>query len=179
MGYTHYYYPKMEKDPVAWDKFCAVVNKIIELAEGCRSATAGGYHCGDTVHLVYECDTDKAPEVSKEMVRFNGAGGLGHETFLVAFTPDPTYDRPADWCPGSHFAFTKTARKPYDVAVVACCMAGKCLGVFGDWASDGERSDHVQGRALFLEAMEAAGLEIENEDYQIEEDEPEEEEVEE
>jgi hypothetical protein len=49
-------------------------------------------------------------------------------------------------------------------------MAGKALGVFGDWASDGDRSEHLQGRALFLEAMEAAGFDVEDDNYQIPEE---------
>ena len=59
--------------------------------------------------LCYELDQiRKAPQVTPEMVRFNGRGDDGHETFL--------FDVNGGW------AFTKTSRKPYDLAVCECLL---------------------------------------------------------
>lgn len=138
MGYTHYWYKKPELDATRWAAFVADCRKIIEAVDGTTSETAGGYHKDDAVRLVYEYDeVKKKPELSPDLVRFNGAGGLGHETFyferVVAKGDMGTVRN------GRVFSFCKTARKPYDVAVTACLIAAKhCFGDDIKISSDGD-----------------------------------------
>lgn len=57
----------------------------------------------------------KPPEVTGDLIRFNGWKDEGHETFMVTREkPDngPSWDKDT-----SSFDFCKTARKPYDLAV--------------------------------------------------------------
>ena len=69
------------------------------------------------------------------MIRFNGKGEEGHETFML--TPD-----------SQEFNFCKTAQKPYDIVVVAilCLLAHHTSGV--TVSSDGGISDWTDGLAL-------------------------------
>jgi hypothetical protein len=60
----------------------------------------------------YEWNDTKEPLVTDTVVQFNGVGDNGHETFY--FDIADTY-KASD---GQHFAFCKTARKPYDVVVM-------------------------------------------------------------
>jgi hypothetical protein len=69
--------------------------------------------------LRYESDSDQPPEFTDQVVRFNGVGDDGHETFEVprALEPEPWQQSQR----GLWFNFCKTARKPYDLAV-CCCL---------------------------------------------------------
>lgn len=61
----------------------------------------------DGFKLAFEYDEpEREPVFSENLIRFNGVGDEGHETFVV--TPS-----------ARDFEFCKTARKPYDTAVVA------------------------------------------------------------
>ena len=82
MGYTHYFELKADLT----DEVLRDVEKVIEKYPD----------------LVLECDCDEPPLVSKELIRFNGRGEDGHETFLI---------KP------HHHVFCKTNKKPYDLAV--------------------------------------------------------------
>lgn len=93
------------------------------------------------VKIRYECDIDKVPEVSDTMIRFNGNGNDGHETFIL-FKQKPKGE---SWQrnPKEYFYFCKTARKDYDVAVglVLLRAAKNAPGVLkissdGDWEND-------------------------------------------
>lgn len=82
MGYTHYFELKADLT----DEVLRDVERVIEKYPD----------------LVLECDCDEPPLVSKELIRFNGRGENGHETFFL--TPH-------------YYAFCKTNKKPYDLAV--------------------------------------------------------------
>jgi hypothetical protein len=94
--------------------------------------------------LCYECnDTERGPMVSEEMVRFNGKGEAGHETFRFALS-----DRAV-----SLSEFCKTARKPYDIAVCECLLVLNALipslevhsDGFSGTLADQEENPHLDG----------------------------------
>jgi len=101
------------------------------------------YCTAKKIELAFECDIPKPPEVSNEMIRFNGVNGEGHETFIFfkKMPKEISSDKSS-----RHFYFCKTARKPYDLAVCLVLLslaqhAPKSveLGSDGDW--DGEWTD--------------------------------------
>ena len=127
MGYTHYWTPSsFSADDSTW-------NALMEFA---KKLTAW---CEDNgVVLRYEYyEADEPPCINEEMIRFNGYDEEGHETFLIH------RDDQAD------FNFCKTARKPYDIAVVAMLFAMNALSPTFDWRSDGDSEDHAMGKQLF------------------------------
>lgn len=131
MGYTHYWTVERDLTDNEWDRLSGLFQKIINRSRDFNAP------------LVYEYDQpEKGPEVSKSFVRFNGIGGDGHETFLFS----------RDACP---FSFCKTARKPYDAAVVACLIAA--ANEFPDavsFRSDGISEEHADGLRLFNAATD-------------------------
>jgi hypothetical protein len=113
MGYTHYWTnkPRTEK---SWKSFTAACKKLHKNLPK-TTDTAGGYHEDDPLEIAGGLGEGK-PLFNKNMVWFNGKDDerdLGHETFCVQNT-----EHKADW------SFCKTARKPYDLLVVACLIAG-------------------------------------------------------
>ncbi len=132
MGYTHYYYIKPTLDKKKFKAFAKDVQKLIENAD---------------VPLAFECDqTDKKPQIDNEIVRFNGHGNDGHETFML--TRKTKVIRGLD-VKGMAFNFCKTACKPYDKYVTACL-------VLANWhfdkdikvSSDGDIADWQEGIEL-------------------------------
>lgn len=91
-------------------------------------------------------DSASAPEVTKDHIWLNGddKDDQGHETFGIKVDD-------------SEFNFCKTARKPYDVVVVAICIYLKSLGIF-DWSSDGDVKDHKEGGDLLLKCLPSANV---------------------
>jgi hypothetical protein len=72
-------------------------------------------HCkSKKIKLAFECDIPQPPKVDNEMIRFNGVGNEGHETFIM-FKKKPVEKICSD--KSRYFYFCKTARKPYDLAV--------------------------------------------------------------
>jgi len=116
MGYTHYWNQRPDREykpsPETIQTFVKDAKKVIRKY---RSI------------LCYESDSQKtAPICTDNLVRFNGRGSDGHETFM--FSIDLLY---ADSC--------KTEHKPYDAAVVA--MLRLIIKHFGYWVivhSDGD-----------------------------------------
>lgn len=114
MGYTHYWGFRQAPTKAEWKKAIDLCKKIIKACN---------------VPVQFEYDVKKTPELSEDLIRFNGVEDDGHETFYV----QPIV---------SDFNFCKTARKPYDLVVCACLIAMK--KTFGDkmWVhSDGELDD--------------------------------------
>src|SRR4051812_32854639 len=107
MGYTHYWHTQNQGIPQpAWEAICKDTRSLIAALPK-RSTSYG---------IAWEDDKPrKAPEVSAELIRFNGKGDLGHETFCFERAPTGDSD-------GTAFAFCKTARKPYDLVVCAVLM---------------------------------------------------------
>jgi hypothetical protein len=134
VGYTHYWY-RDKKTLEGFDRFAEDCRKIIESV-------------GEDIPLAYEYDrAKKAPAINTKVVRFNGIGEEGHETFYVPKTWTANYEGQSKGEDG-WFAFCKTARKPYDKIVVACLIAMRhnCPGV--KISSDGEDADWNAGRQL-------------------------------
>ena len=134
MGYTHYWNKKKKIDPETWSDFTDDVTALINKAK---------------VRLCWEFnEPDKAPEVTAEVVRFNGKGDNGYETFLLRRVEQrEEYRKPDD--KGMYFNFCKTAQKPYDKYVVAVLhLAEKHFGDKILFSSDGDDSELREGIEL-------------------------------
>lgn len=111
MGYTHYWIAK-ESTKKDFLKFSAACKKLHDsLPE--KTDTAGGYSSDEPLEIRGGLGEGN-PEFTPEMVWFNGnkERDLDHETFLIQRTQDDDL-----------WNFCKTARKPYDLLVVACLLA--------------------------------------------------------
>ena len=130
-----------------WEKVCLETFQILD-------------HCaGKRITLAWEYDSPevggkpKPPEVSPDMIRFNGWKDEGHETFLVTREmPDWSIDK------SSSFDFCKTARKPYDLAVCLVLLsmsrhAPKSFKVSsdGDWDGDWTEARDVYSKLFGVE----------------------------
>lgn len=73
--------------------------------------------------MQYESDTGTKPVANSELIRFNGIGGAGHETFVVYA------DGGDDFC--------KTAQKPYDRPVCEILLVLNALVPSFHISSDG------------------------------------------
>lgn len=138
MGYTHYWRTQKRGIPQKnWNAICEDVKKLLASLPA-HSMNAGGSHSSDPLELSWESDhPDKAPEVSKSLIRFNGNDGLGHETFF--FERIPADEAGND---GTVFAFCKTARKPYDLVVCGVLLvAAKHAAQYVVISSDGDKDD--------------------------------------
>jgi len=135
MGYTHYFKKAGLKrvSDEDWSQFECEVKRAIAKCE---------------VPVAFEYDeAHKLPIVDGALIKFNGIGDDGHETFYLERNL-------------SDFEFCKTANKPYDILVVAVLALAK--DIFGDWfdvSSDGDSEDWEAGVKL---ASEVAGREIKN-----------------
>ncbi|SPO04386.1 uncharacterized protein DNG_07071 [Cephalotrichum gorgonifer] len=111
MGYTHYYQVIQWDSPAwqaAWPLLVRDTRRIID--------SAGIPVTGEDGPIISS---------TEDSICFNGVDGDGHEPFCM----DEENNR--------SFAFTKTARKPYDLVV--CCvllrahmLAPKCLDIRSD-----------------------------------------------
>lgn len=136
MGYTHYW----RKTPnLNSEKFTEFSNKAKILIEN--------------EPVQFEYDSNKEPEITNELVRFNGIGENGHETFY--FEKDVEKDQYYNEKNGKCFSFCKTARKPYDQTVVACLiLAKKIFGKDINVSSDGTIEEWEDGLKLLNEKLE-------------------------
>ena len=144
MGYTHYFPRAMEIEEDRFLQFARACAKIIHNADA---------------EVCFEFnEVSLPPQITPDMVRFNGIGDDGHETFYFprVVTDDEagyqTEDYRARWG-GKLFTFCKTARKDYDTIVTACLFAALYyLPEEVDVSSDGDTEDWREGRKLFEEA---------------------------
>lgn len=100
MGYTHYWYLKPGIKELS--KKC--VDDIKKVAKEYKKI------------IQFEDDNSKKPEIINKVIRFNGIGEDGHETFSFRLSKDKDgyIQKDSD---GFVFDFCKTARKPYDIVV--------------------------------------------------------------
>ncbi len=100
MGYTHYW--ELKKDSPKLSKGCMEdINKVMKEYKNI---------------IQYEEDNKKKPIITNTLIRFNGIGEDGHETFY--FETPPKEDKHSGFRKdGFQFNFCKTARKPYDIVV--------------------------------------------------------------
>jgi hypothetical protein len=132
MGYTHYFTQKSEVPVAKWSELTAAVKKVFDNFPE-YSTSAGGFYTDQPIKVQFEDDDAAPPEIGDVIIRFNGEGDYGHETFMIGQDFDPN---------GTTFNFCKTARKPYDYAVCAVLIlldhyAPGCY----DISSDGEPDD--------------------------------------
>jgi hypothetical protein len=128
MGYTHYWVIRRPIAKRAMTKIVADVRKLL-------AATS--------VPVAFESDEPLlAPEVSATLIRFNGVGDDGHETFY--FTPHADPDS----------GFCKTNRKPYDRLVTAVLIViAKHSGSAIEVTSDGAAVDWLPGAAFVKQVL--------------------------
>jgi len=124
MGYSHYWNETPFSDK-QWARVKLLAQRIIDSSD---------------VPVQFEDDVSDPPEISDERIRFNGVGEDGHETFLVSKN-------------GTGRGFCKTARNPYDEIVVAILMMLHGVNKKFTWSSDGDSSEHADGKKLFLSNM--------------------------
>lgn len=131
MGYTQYIYRKRDFTAKQWEKISLETFQILDYCKGRK------------IVLAYEYDSPESgnPEVTPDVIRFNGWREEGHETFLITRKrpENPPYDPDAK----EAFDFCKTAHKPYDLAVCLVLLSMKRhatgnvrIGSDGEW--DGE-----------------------------------------
>lgn len=125
MGYTHYFPQGKPATEQQWAKITSDFKKIVPLLPIQRD---------DRNH--------RPPPVGHDLIFFNGKAEDGHETMVL----EPE---------GSGFQFCKTARKPYDKAVVALLILANhhAPGVW-EISSDGDGEDWLPT----LEWLNAQGL---------------------
>ena len=123
MGYTHYWRKKEALNEDDFKSYSKDVEKVVSALRG-TVKLVGGHGVEDT-----------KPEFTKDLVCFNGVGDDAHETFY--------FNRSQE-----HFSFTKTAYKPYDVAVTACLIIAKYYFPKIEVSSDGEIDDWKEGFAV-------------------------------
>lgn len=104
MGYSHYIRQAKPASDVQWEAVCTDFNKLraVALLE-------------KPLPIQREEDDPSDVLMDSEHIAFNGIEEDAHETFVL------TKDGPA-------FSFCKTARKPYDIAVVALLILANHYG---------------------------------------------------
>ena len=119
MGYTHYTKTDNwdKQDELGWEKAIKIVRKILK-----KYANV----------VQFEFDDDKKPVCTKKMIRFNGIGDDGHETFILL-----NAEHQSNFDYNSTFSFCKTARKPYDIVVCEVLLAVNALCPHLSISSDG------------------------------------------
>lgn len=127
MGYTHYWYGLRPFTADEWRNIGADVAAVLE-----RS----------TVPVGWEYDEpDRKPQIDAELIRFNGVGEDGHETFYFERSPEA-------------FTFCKTARKPYDRLVCAALIiAAKHAPHALRITSDGSPAEWETARMLVAQSL--------------------------
>lgn len=126
MGYTHYWDTKgwSKKDVEGYKTARPIIQDILN-------------RYSDIIQFDYE---DPKPAVaSAKLVRFNGIGDEGHETFYF-----PIKKNQNDYNGGNDtFNFTKTARKAYDIVVCEVLLVLKAhmpgITINSDGFSEGAR----------------------------------------
>ena len=118
MGYTHYW-DETPTNEQAWRKFTGAIKEMVD-------------RHNQELPIDWEYDEpNKPPQIDENAVRFNGRDEDGHETFLIPRV-------------GNRWEFCKTARKPYDVYVVACLILLHHYNPEFTWSSDGDTQEEFQ-----------------------------------
>lgn len=145
MGYTHYWYSR-EIPQENWDAIVKCIEHLFEKSP-CK--------------IQYEWDNGKPPVAGKSIIRFNGVGDEGHETFYFERKPDENGSIVRE---DGVFAFCKTARKPYDTVVCAAlCIIKHYAGDYVKVRSDGEKSEWAEGIALCKKLFKFGKFPVEKE----------------
>lgn len=89
--------------------------------------------------IQFESDLPGKPVCTSAVVRFNGVGDYGHETFCIDM--------------GERWDFCKTNHKPYDVVVVAVLMVMAKYHEGFTWSSDGS-AEHDESAKNLLKMLD-------------------------
>lgn len=110
MGFTHYWH---RPGILSLDIFKQFSKDAHNLALACEIPIAKDYD-----------EPTEPPIFNEDVVRFNGIGDDGHETFSIPrVMKKSSWQTPDEY--GRLFDFCKTARKPYDTLVCAVLIAFK------------------------------------------------------
>lgn len=138
MGYTHYWSKSRDLTDSEWEAIKAAASRILNTARNCYF-----------ISTAFECDEpSKRPQLNDEVIRFNGVGEDGHETFYLSRTVED-------------FAFCKTARKDYDAPAAAILIAAKQYAPDAfSWRSDGYGIDarDPSGKTIYNDHADAVKL---------------------
>jgi hypothetical protein len=149
MGYTHYWQHTKRFTNDQWRAVREDLNAIICTAqeEGTEFGDEMGGEPLTALNQFWGTDS---------VVTFNGLGDAAHETFVIYQNRAPL----ESWQDKSNrgAAFCKTARKPYDSAVVACLvyLESVCPHHFNA-SSDGYAHEWADGLALAKRALPRLG----------------------
>lgn len=146
MGYTHYWTQTKNHTRAEWTQICEDIGAILKDVQHVQG-----------IPLAFECDEPlKAVEIGPEVIRFNGLGEDGHETFYITRNRKPL----EEWQTKDQLGwdFCKTARKPYDLAVTAC-LAYLAAMESKPWrvSSDGDGRDWIDGVELARRVVNRLG----------------------
>jgi len=130
MGYTHYWNQHSEPTYMQW-------LEIMEHFKHIFLHTA----MEETRCIQYESDDSSPVLITNDLIRFNGIGDKGHETFGLSRINVGEFD------------FCKTANKPYDkfvvyVLILAHNLAPDCYGIISDgnandWQKDLDQLNEI------------------------------------
>lgn len=143
MGYTHYFSSKRTLTENEWAELMNAAVVIGQAAEKMQVRYGGKDYLVELANG--HGDAASKPVIGEGVIEFNGVGpDLDHETFCIAQEP--------------FSEFCKTARKPYDIVVVAILAYAAAKYGF-EVGSDGDVLDWGAGTAL---ACTATGEPIPN-----------------
>ena len=134
MGYTHYWYKVRELSHDDFDSFVRDFNKVLP-----------------NFRSLLDQSGDCPLEISKDFVYFNGIEEQAHETFhFERVIEKRDFEQFENNETKTHlFDFTKTAQKPYDIAVCsALIIAKKHFGSDIHISSDGDNDEWTESKAL-------------------------------
>lgn len=121
MGYTHYYRVRDKYPPRIFKAITDDFKKLLPVIEDKMGVyTASGK---EVVVLSDAWGEGGRPTITDTEIIFNGLGEESHETFVLQQKLDKDDFHTKE--KGFYFNFTKTARKPYDIAVTACLVIAK------------------------------------------------------
>ena len=112
MGYTHSWTVGKDVSDKTWKQFTGFVKQLI-MASDVTIRNGQG---------------ENGPEIGNKEIWLNGDASCDedHETFMIH-----RGSQSSDFC--------KTARKPYDVVVVASLAVAHNLGIITEWSSNGKK----------------------------------------
>jgi hypothetical protein len=150
MRYTHYFnfVDNFKPSKKQVTEAVTLVNALLSNLPQ-HSNSAGGHYTDELLIVQLGEDDISRPIVDKNVITFNGVGDLAHETFYFELSKRSVHG----------FEFCKTARKPYDLAVISTLTILKY--VFGDGLSirsDGDADDWESALPTTLNSLSAAGI---------------------
>lgn len=131
MGYTHYFTQTRNFTKTEWADVCEHIGDILKDVEHNQGVPLASWNG----------EAKTRPEITAELIAFNGLGDDSHESFVINRIRPPK----EDWqsCRGS--SFCKTAQKPYDLAVAACLSYLATVTETHRVSSDGDGAEWLAG----------------------------------